>query len=629
MATAPEQPTSPLGSLTRSSAKAQDFLVRVYKPRKVTYSFKSRQNGQTVEKARFMCILLGENSEHYCEGTFKGTDADVTAAIQKFQPFTAWKLSKVGLDTQQQEAFVHTPVRVVVDLRRTRCTPVLQASADESSLASAPSPQTTVAQIMNIKSRRCFDVMAVIHSVSDTRKPVGHPPVADVHLVDGTETSKSKTAEAVVTVWGADNIEQCRGRTGQPLLFLNIAAKYDGDLELNLWHDRLVTHECSCARMDQLKELAAQEHFAHDREQLTSKHQGGWDPDHASQVLTGDALLSCCAFLAMASEDPQATLPHLLQVNGMRLEEPEPSDAVVESTGQRVFFTTTARDFSGSCKVAISQAAALALSGLDSMAEFQQFHEARAISFPPFSNCRILRRVRHVAAGEKNETPDRVFVNTTVVAASPLQISHAPNTSYHVIIEILKQCRESQDAMLAAHLSEIRACPFYGMRVEYAPEAEGGASQPARNCHLAVALVRSTQKSRCVSTASGFLVSAAGVRDASGDENSYTVTIQGYCSVDNLLSFKRDPPSRAKHRVCLLLITACSKEAVTVQNATRVEEGAVAEAEYFIKKMRTLGMRAELQNSGESKRMHEWSKTPESANKCKVLEGHPSGESLC
>jgi hypothetical protein len=94
------------------------------------------------------------------------------------------------------------------------------------------------------------------------------------------------------------------------------------------------------------------------------------------------------------------------------------------------------------------------------MSEFLQAHEARAVSFPPISNCRILRRVRHVAAEEKHDTPDRVFVNTTVVAASPLQISHAPNTSYNVILEILKQCRESQDAMLAAQVSEIRFCPF-------------------------------------------------------------------------------------------------------------------------------------------------------------------------
>ena len=163
MTTTPEQPTSPLGSLTKSSAKAQDFLVRVYKPRKVAYSFKSKQNGQMVEKTRFACLLLGEDSGHYCEGSIKGTAEEVTAAVDKFLPRTAWKLSRVCLDNQQQEAFVHTPVRVVVDLHRTRCTPVLKASKEETSLAMAPAPQTTVAQMMNIKSRRCFDVMAAIH----------------------------------------------------------------------------------------------------------------------------------------------------------------------------------------------------------------------------------------------------------------------------------------------------------------------------------------------------------------------------------------------------------------------------------------------------------------------------------
>eukprot|EP00959_Pyramimonas_sp_CCMP1952_P106393 2224241-Pyramimonas_sp.AAC.1 len=71
--------------------------------------------------------------------------------------------------------------------------------------------------MMNIKSRRCFDVMAVVHFVSDTRTPVGHPPVANVHLVGGTQTTQSKTAEAVVAVWGNANIEKCRSHKGEPL----------------------------------------------------------------------------------------------------------------------------------------------------------------------------------------------------------------------------------------------------------------------------------------------------------------------------------------------------------------------------------------------------------------------------
>ena len=73
MTTTPEQPTSPLGSLTKSSATAQDFLVWVYKPRKVAYKFKSKQKCQMAEKTRFVCLLLGEDSGHYCEGTIKGT----------------------------------------------------------------------------------------------------------------------------------------------------------------------------------------------------------------------------------------------------------------------------------------------------------------------------------------------------------------------------------------------------------------------------------------------------------------------------------------------------------------------------------------------------------------------------
>ena len=145
---------------------------------------------------------------------------------------------------------------------------------------------------------------------------------------------------------------------------------------------------------------------------------------------------------------------------------------------------------------------------------------------------------------------------------------------------------------------------------------------------MAVALVRTTQKSRCVSTASGFLVSTAGVRDAFGDEDSDTVTIHGYCSLDNLLNFKMGPPSKAKHRVCLLLITASSPEANPVHSVTHIDEASVTEAQYCIKKMRTLGMCAEPKQSGEHKRMNEWPMTPNSAKQCRVLEAHPSGASL-
>ena len=77
-----------------------------------------------------------------------------------------------------------------------------------------------------------------------------------------------------------------------------------------------------------------------------------------------------------------------------------------------------------------------------------------------------------------------------------------------------------------------------------------------------------------------------------------------------------------------MLITGCSQDAITVHNVTHIDEGSVTEAQYFIKKLRTLGMRTELQQPGEQKRMRTWPRTPDSAKKCRSLEGHPSGESL-
>ena len=256
MAAAPDQPFCPLGSLTKSSAITADFLVRVYSPKIVEYSYKGKSNGKLMEKVKFSSILLGEDAGHYCEASIKASTEEVAAALNKYKRGTAWKLSGVSLEGYNQQEFLHTSVRVVVDLKRTRCAPVLQGAKEEGSLALGPAPQITVAQVAAIKSRRCFDVMAVVHEISNTRTPVGHPPVADVCLVDGTMTNTTKTAEVVVAVWGADNITLCQNNVGEPLLFLNVAAKYANEkLELNLWTGCLVIADRPCDEMATLNTL--------------------------------------------------------------------------------------------------------------------------------------------------------------------------------------------------------------------------------------------------------------------------------------------------------------------------------------------------------------------------------------
>ena len=175
-----------------------------------------------MEKVKFSCILLGEDAGHYCEASIKAPTEEVAEALKKYKHGTSWNLSGVSLDSPHPQEFLHTSVRVVVDLKRTRCAPVLQGTEDEKSLALAPAPQITIANVAGIKSKRCFDVIALVREISETRNPVGHPPVANVCLVDGTETNTGKTAEVVVAVWGTENITLCQKHVGEPVSYTHL-----------------------------------------------------------------------------------------------------------------------------------------------------------------------------------------------------------------------------------------------------------------------------------------------------------------------------------------------------------------------------------------------------------------------
>ena len=62
-----------------------------------------------------------------------------------------------------------------------------------------------------------------------------------------------------------------------------------------------------------------------------------------------------------------------------------------------------------------------------------------------------------------------------------------------------------------------------------------------------------------------------------------------------------------------------------MHNVTHLGEASVTEAQYFIKNMMTLGLRAEPKQSAGHNRMSQWDTSPDSANKCRVLNAHPAG----
>ena len=55
--------------------------------------------------------------------------------------------------------------------------------------------------------------------------------------------------------------------------------------------------------------------------------------------------LSCAAFLDLTSKLPEANLPEISQLMWVHLEEPPEDTSVLHSSGERLWFLTTLRDF--------------------------------------------------------------------------------------------------------------------------------------------------------------------------------------------------------------------------------------------------------------------------------------------
>ena len=62
METGSAQTLIPLGYLTKSSAKTTDFLVRVYSPKKVEYSFEAKKDGNHGAPQPVALARMGSNA---------------------------------------------------------------------------------------------------------------------------------------------------------------------------------------------------------------------------------------------------------------------------------------------------------------------------------------------------------------------------------------------------------------------------------------------------------------------------------------------------------------------------------------------------------------------------------------
>jgi len=507
----------PLKRLNKQSCKIGSFPCRVIEPQTIEYEYVDKRSGRTVKGKRFHCILVGTEATEYVFAQIRGApEAVINAAKGKYLSGTAWIMSGVSIDAKADAAYVSCPLKTVINLQNTKMAAVLKGQAPETDLPKDITPPLSVADAAEIRSKRSFDLIALIKDVGQTRTPPGRAAVADVLVVDGSKTKKGEVAEISISFWGEAAIAKARSSIGKPLLFVNLLADVQAPNKLKIrLSERGNVRSCTeSVKARQLEEPThAAELLSAETSVLTAVYEGG----AAAIDPTGPALVLTAAILEAMMDNSKALAPDTLcQIPWARLEEPEIGAAVLTRDGERVFFEAVLRDFSGSTKVWVTEAAALKLSGATDKAAFQEFHEGRGVQFPMLCTVRVARRVRArtpSGATESTSSPDMesdvVTLQVVDACAVTWDPSHNVNMSHELIVKMLTSCPPSQDAMLTSLVTNIRASVHYGLEVEFTSK-----TRPAK---MVLALVRSQVKSTLEETGTGHIIVTEPVYDALTD----------------------------------------------------------------------------------------------------------------
>ena len=315
-------------------------------------------------------------------------------------------------------------------------------------------------------------------------------------------------------------------------------------------------------------------------------------------------------------------------------------------------------DDSGSVQLYITEKAILKLTKCLDAAEFEQLCAEGRLKLPFFSSIKILRRPSKPSAVQPGsveilqpQNNDNNF-DCYIVDAAEQDMQLLPST---ISTKLLPMISFSPEGVLPATLAMIRKSEHYSLAVEYvtqnvpeefvkvASKASGG-TKFLRPCSRAVVLVVSKQRSQPYTVgASGHKLVTSNVvdliRSDSAPQSGCKYEIVTFCTLDNIMDYKLDPPKNAKEQAALISVTGVTD--VDPDNAEQPIKGFVADEIELLKPEEANVLKA-LWNqklyygalAGQiccRKREREtWSsdENPAQAAECRVLGKSPTGPKL-
>lgn len=327
-------------------------------------------------------------------------------------------------------------------------------------------PPRTLAETSCIKTTQATDLIAMIKDISPMRTTSTKKKVADVTLSDESEASDGKLATVMVSTWAEDKVKG--PQKGQVMVFLNLSVGVEGSkMQTNHWSDSVVKPAPDCSKTQSLQTKQSELTTPSEANLITTSCT-----PLAARDVSGLQPLSCAAFLDFTSGEPKARMPEAMQLLWIHLEEPEPSDNVMESSGQRLWYPTKLRDVSGATTVSLPEKQALKLASADTVANFMEKHASGALNMPLLCNARISRTTQTLPQSKSQPSSDeaKVFINHSVEEVDPVSwdTGCVPNASYNDVIHILNNCPSHDEGLVFAFLAcHIKPDPFYGFKVMF------------------------------------------------------------------------------------------------------------------------------------------------------------------
>ena len=642
--------------------------------------------GKTQQGSNIYCVLVSPtDTRQYCTGQFKKTKSNESkyqAVYSQLNKGGRFIMSKVVFQQNVKEKYISTPIKLVVDLSKTK----FDAIFGSSSIAVHPSPTATVAGSSDLGGDQFFDLTGMVVEVGDVRRHEKNRSSFRILIIDGSLDNDAQKVKAIPLTLFCDtdpvSAESCSDKMSvnaegqkaflQEQLDKNKAVSFfcisgsqddEGKFSFRTTKNTIVI-QAEGAKAEKLNSDAALHNIkAADTVAFELRSVGGGARDWSLEegTLTRCALLRTFAQNSTGVEDLDGG-ETVWQLNCVQIAEPSVGQSIRSNDGSRLWLLLNIRDDSGAISLYITEAAVLKLTNAVDAAEFEQLHSEGRLRFPFWCSVKIWRKPSKTSAVQPDSAPschsqlEEAYLQSSgefdsfIVDAGEQDMNQGMSIHANALLPMLGDCSE---AVLPGRLDMIRKSDHYAQAVEYLtqqvpPELIKACSKVEANrpmlrpCSNIIVLITSVKRSRVLPAgANGHKLVTEDVVDflLPGEptvQKKYCIV--SFCTLDNVTDFKLDPAGRAKTQAALINVTKvlepdgdCAGQpemCLLVDNVQLLtpEEAAMCKTRHN----EMLSFAALAGQITKKKQRDPWSPqmNPGSAKRCKALGRTPSGPPL-